>query len=297
MPYGQGSYAGIIYAGIGAAPLSVTITPAMGLAIAKPASLAVGATVIAKTPLALGMGSGAHNSAGTVLPSLQAAIGLGTAPGASVTAGVTVPRLQVAMGLVVGPGGLLRPSMGLSLTGTPAQGLVLSVTPQFGVVHAITPALGLVLKTTPILQVEIVLVTPYQNLVSWAIGLSRPGKLVLYPDEPPVPPLTPDEEFPAWGFSDGVLGTTPESEFLDMSFDDPALVGVSVKGDFIDLGYSDASMVAKAKGEPVDFGFNDLVSGVTPKAEPVAGIGFSDATAGTTPEGEPVDISFSDAHP
>ena len=178
------------------------------------------------------------------------------------------------------------------------MGLVLSVNPQFGVSFLISSsAFGLVLKTTPVLEVEIDLTTPYQNLVGWAIGLSRPGKLIYYPIEPPVPPLTPDEEFPVWGFSDGVLGTSPESEFLDMSYSDPALVGIGAKGEFIDLGYSDASMVAKARGKPVDIGFNDSVSGVTPKAQPVPGMSFNDVTQGTTPEGEPVDVSFSDASP
>ena len=52
MPYGQGSYAGIIYAGIGGAPLSVTVTPAMGLVLAPASVLAVGASVTAKPSLA-----------------------------------------------------------------------------------------------------------------------------------------------------------------------------------------------------------------------------------------------------
>lgn len=296
MPYGQGSYAGIIYAGIGGASLSVTVTPAMGLVLAPASVPAAGTSVTAKAPLVLGIGQGAHNRTGTVLPSFPVAIGLGMAPGAAVEAGTTILRSQVAMGLVVGPGGLLRPSMGLQVMGPPAQGLVLSVNPQFGVSFPLTnPALGLVLKITPITAVELDLTT--QNLVGWAIGLSRPGKLIYYPIEPPVPPLTPDEEFPVWGFSDGVLGTSPESEFLDMSYSDPALVGIGAKGEFIDLGYSDASMVAKARGKPVDIGFNDSVSGVTPKAQPVPGMSFNDVTQGTTPEGEPVDVSFSDASP
>jgi hypothetical protein len=298
MPYGQGPYAGVVYAGTGLAPLaplSVKVTPAFGLALAAPASLVAG-TSVSQAAMGLGTVPGAHNGTGTVLPSLQAAMGLSMAPGAALEVGTVIPRLQAAMGLGTGPGGLLRASMTLSLTATSAVGLGLSVIPHLGVAFTITsPAFGLGLKVTPVTQVEVALAT--QNLVSWAIGLSRPGKLVLYPIEPPVPPLTPDEEFPAWGFSDGVPGTTPESEFLDMSFDDPALVGARLKGDFLDLGYSDASMVAKAQGEPVDFGFNDSVSGVTPKAEPVAGMSFSDATTGTIPEGEPVDVSFSDAHP
>jgi hypothetical protein len=295
MPYGQGPYAGIIYAGIGTAPLSVTITPAMGLGMGGVPGPVAGITATRNT-WALALAPGAYPMAGSVLPSLQAAMGLCVPSGASLEAGVAVPHLQAAWGLVVAPGGLLEPVMAIDQAAAVPFGLGLTTGPQVGVTFQAVPAQGLVLPSAVMPQVEIVLVTTSWNLVSWAIGLAQPGLPVYYPDLPPVPPLTSDEEFGAWFWQDGIEGTTPAAEPIDVSYSDPALVGALAQGDFIDLSYADSSLVATVQGNGLDLSFNDSSAGVTPEAEPVA-IGFNDVTQGSTPEAEPLDLSFSDAHP
>lgn len=99
--------------------------------------------------------------------------------------------------------------------------------PYAGVIHAgvavaITPlsvtvssALGLVLKTTPVPEVELSPVA-----VGWAIGLSRPGKVVIFPNEPPVPSLSPGDLIGAWEWNDAIHGVTTQIEPVDASFSD-----------------------------------------------------------------------------
>jgi hypothetical protein len=239
VPYGQAPYAGVIYAGVGTAGLSVTVTPAMGLALGSYATSVPPLVLTAHPGLALGVTSSPVNTTGAVLPSFQAAGGLCVTSGAPQAVGGVITPAQAATGLLMAPGSLLGASMGLDYAVAPFIGLGLSTGPQFGVAFVVgTPAMGLVFPTTPTLQVIIVPVVT--KPVGWGLGLSQPGKPVLYPDIPPVPPLTPVEEFGAWAWDDAILGTTPESEPIDLSYSDAAPASTKAKGEPLDLSFSDA---------------------------------------------------------